>query len=141
MRREALADEVLQCALLELRPRDHVRPRHGQPVLLCSDDRALDHLGVRDEAVLDLGRRNPNAADFDQVVDAPPIPEEAVVVALEEIAGADRVAVERARSLLLVAPVVERRRVASDEDLTVVAELQLVAEKILEPTWPGRFEM
>src|SRR5262245_31534773 len=79
-----------------------------------------------DEAVLDLGGRDPDPADLDQVVDAAAVPEEAVVVALEQVAGVDGVAVERARRLLGVAFVVERGSVARDEELAVLADLCLV---------------
>src|ERR1041385_637620 len=101
--------------------------RDREPVLRRADDRALDHVRMADEAVLDLGRGDPDPADLDQVVHAAAVPEEPVVVALEEIARVHGVAVEGARRLLLVAPVVERRGVARDEKLAGLAELGFVA--------------
>src|SRR5215204_7049096 len=82
---------------------------------------------MSDQAVLDLGRRDPDAADLDQVVDAPAVPEVAVVVALEEVAGLDGVAVECLFRLLVLAPVEERGRVALDPELAVLGDVRLVA--------------
>src|SRR5215208_398044 len=99
------------------RLRTRPRARNGEPVLRHADDRALDDVRMADETVLDLGRRDPDATDLDQVVDSAPVPEEPVVVALEEVARADAVAVEGALRLLGVVPVEEGGRVAADEQL------------------------
>src|SRR4029453_1878103 len=73
------------------------------------------------------GGRDPDPADLDQVVDAASVPEESVVVALEEVARVDGVAVERPLRLLVVAPVEERGRVAGDEQLAGFGGLSPVA--------------
>ena len=96
MRREPFADEVLERLLLDRLPHDDVRPWNRQPVPGGADDRALDDIRMADEAVLDLGRSDPDPADLDQVVDAPSVPEEPVVVALEQVARVDGVAIEGA---------------------------------------------
>ena len=71
---------------------DDERARLLQAVLLVADDRALGHVGVRGEALLDLLRRDPDAADLEQVVGAAAVVEEAVGVAREEVAAHDHVA-------------------------------------------------
>ena len=85
------------------------------------------HGGVADQAVLDLRRRDPDPADLDQVVGAAAVPEVAVGVALEEVAGADAVAVKGLLRLLVLAPVQERGGVALDPELAVVGDVGLVA--------------
>ena len=131
MRREPFADEVLERLLLDRLPDDDIRAWNRQPVPCSADDRALDDIRMADEAVLDLGRSNPDAADLDQVIDAPAVPEESVVVALEQVARVDGVAVEGRLRLLIVAPVLERSRVAGDEQLAGLGNLGLVARNEL----------
>ena len=127
VRRETLANEVLERGLVDRATRDDEGAGQRQPVVLRADDGGLDDLRMLDEAVLDLGRRDPDPADLDQIVDAPPIPEVAVLVALEESPVLTRVAVERLLRLLVLAPVEERGGVALDPQLAVLGDVALVA--------------
>ena len=87
---------------------DDEGPRLLQAVLLVADDRALGHVGVRGEALLDLLRGDPDAADLEQVVGAAAVVEEAVGVAREEVAAHDHVARVGLHRLLARVPVHER---------------------------------
>ena len=125
VRRELLAHEVLQLLLLERLSGDDVGAGEREAVLLRADDGALDDVRVADQAVLDLGRRDPDPAHLDQVVGAAAVPEEAVVVALEEVAGADAVAVEGLASSSRARPSRGARRCRpSIEQLPVLGELE-----------------
>ena len=94
MARELPAREVHELLLLERLPGDDIGTREHETVLLSADDGALHHGGVADQALLDLRRRDPDPADLDQVVRAPAVPEVAVGVLLEEVAGSNAVAVK-----------------------------------------------
>src|SRR4029453_12829358 len=76
----------------------------------------LDDIRVGEEALLDLGRRHPHAANLEELVAPPPKPEEAVGVPDEEVARLDEVAAERLFRLLVLVPVEERRRIALDPE-------------------------
>ena len=49
---------------------DHVGAREDEPVALDARHRALADRVVRQQALLDLGRRDPDAADLQQLVGA-----------------------------------------------------------------------
>ena len=73
--------------------------------------------GWRNDAVLDLERRHPDAADLEQVVGPALVPEVPVRVADEEVARCEPVAGEDLLRLLVVAPVAERRALAAKPKL------------------------
>ena len=75
-----------------------------------TDDRRLEHVGMRDQHALDLGRRHPDPAGLDHVAVAPE--ERPVVVggACVHVAGAQPAVMERRGRCLLAAPVAGRDR-------------------------------
>src|SRR4029453_2112871 len=97
-----------------------------------------------DQAVLDLGGGDPDSAALDQVVDSPAVPEVAVLVPVEEVAGLHGVPGKRLLRLLVLAPVEESGRVPFDRELAVLRNLGPVAGQELAvaarpaPTGPVR---
>jgi hypothetical protein len=70
--------------------------------------------GCPEQRVLDLERRDEDAADLEQVVVAPLVEVVAVRVAPEDVRRRAPLALERLARLGLVAPVAQRRRAAAD---------------------------
>ena len=91
MRGEIGAREVLQLGRGDLGAGDHEGTGAGQPVLGVADDRAFDDGGMGQQAVFDLGRGHPHAADLQQVVGPSAVVEVAVRVAGEQVARPHRV--------------------------------------------------
>src|SRR6185295_14216242 len=84
---------------------DDERGGQREPSVLVTHDCALRDGRVTKQAILELEWRDPNAPHLEEIVGAPPVPEVAVRVADEEIAGADEITRERALRLLVGAPV------------------------------------
>src|SRR5690606_15739710 len=103
-------------APLDALAQDHERLGHGEPLSVVGpDDRALAHRRVGREAILDLERAHEHAAHLQHVVAAARVIE-VLALPLEEIRADDPLALEDVAGLGLVAPVAERRAVASDPE-------------------------
>src|SRR5215203_865202 len=121
------ARELLELLLLERLSGHDVGAGEGEAVLLRADDGAFHDGGMAHQAMLDLGRSDPDPAHLDQVVRAAAVPEVAVGVALEEVTRANAVAVEGLLRLLVLAPVEERGGVPLDPELPILGDVRLVA--------------
>lgn len=85
-----LHDELLAQGVRDLRhirDRDEGVDRLAREVVVHANYRRLGHVVMLDQGRLDLGRRQPMAADVDDVVDTSPDPVVALVVASCTIAG------------------------------------------------------
>src|SRR5215216_3641787 len=101
------------------------RARLLEAVVVVADDRTLGHVRMVGEAAFDLLRRDPDAADLEQVVGTPAIVEAAVGVAREQVAAHDDVAGIRPDRARARVPVHQRGRVALDPQPSRLAVRQL----------------
>src|SRR6185312_10486899 len=92
--------------------------RLGQPVaVLVADDGGFEHRWVGDQRLLDLERRDPDAADLEHVVAAPAIAVIALGVADIGVAGMGPLAAEGAARFLALVPVAVAGARAADDQL------------------------
>src|SRR5205085_2322670 len=96
---------------------------------------------VFDERVLDLHRADPDPAHFQHVIGAAGIPVEAVGVAIELVAGADPLALDRVLGAFVLVPVVGAGAVALDQEVAHGAIGDVDARIVDDPCFVARDQL
>src|SRR5688572_3262633 len=120
-----LVGERAFIAIARIGPQHHDCFGLREALVFCGDYGSDRDRWVREQAILDLARRDEHTADLEQIVGAALEDEVALLVDREQIAGAAPVTEERLPGLVAVSPIALRDAIAFDPQHTDLAAREL----------------